>query len=91
MKTLGWILVLMGICLTAVGKDKEKPDKDRFGFFLAGNRQWTRIPFQLHSNLIIIPVQINGSDTLRFILDTGVSSTIITDPSVLKRQKLALT
>ncbi|OIN57082.1 aspartyl protease family protein [Arsenicibacter rosenii] len=91
MKTLGWILALMGIWLTAAGKDKEKPDKDRFGFHLSGNRQWTRIPFQLHSNLIIIPVQINGSDTLRFILDTGVSSTIITDPSVLKRQKLALT
>lgn len=91
MKRLSWILVLMGIWLTAIGSDKEKPDKERFGFFLAGNRSWTRIPFQLHSNLIVIPIRVNDSDTLRFILDTGVSSTIITDPSILRNQKLTMT
>ncbi|MCY7358661.1 MAG: aspartyl protease family protein [Rudanella sp.] len=70
---------------------KPTPDKDRFGFFLAGNRSWTRIPFQLHSNLIIIPIRINNSDTLRFILDTGVSSTIVTDPAAISKQKLNYT
>lgn len=71
--------------------DKPVPDKDRFGFYLAGNRTWARIPFQLHSNLIIIPIRINNSDTLRFILDTGVSSTIVTDPAAVKNQKLNYT
>ncbi|TAE21634.1 MAG: signal protein PDZ [Cytophagales bacterium] len=70
---------------------KRVPDKDQFGFFLAGNRSWTRIPFQLHSNLIIIPIRINNSDTLRFILDTGVSSTIITDPAAVSKQKFNYT
>jgi hypothetical protein len=38
----------------------------------------TDIRFDLIHNLMIIPVFINGSDTLKFILDTGVSHTMIT-------------
>ncbi|HCE58371.1 MAG TPA: hypothetical protein DER09_11205 [Prolixibacteraceae bacterium] len=37
------------------------------------------IPFKSSSNLIIIPVTINDSDTLNFILDTGVRYPIITE------------
>jgi hypothetical protein len=37
------------------------------------------IKFKSVSNLIIIPVTINGSDTLNFILDTGVRYPIITE------------
>lgn len=36
------------------------------------------IKFELINNLIIVPVFINGSDTMKFILDTGVSHTMIT-------------
>lgn len=36
------------------------------------------IPFRLVHNLVIIPGFINGSDTLNFILDSGVSNTLIT-------------
>jgi hypothetical protein len=53
-----------------------------FGFHLMDKRKSIRIPFELHANLVIIPAVINDSDTLHFILDTGVSSTIITDPEV---------
>lgn len=37
------------------------------------------IDFKTSSNLIIIPVAINDSDTLNFILDTGVKHPIITE------------
>lgn len=37
------------------------------------------INFKSSNNLIIIPVAINNSDTLNFILDTGVSHPIITE------------
>ena len=37
------------------------------------------INFKLSNNLVIIPVAINNSDTLNFILDTGVKSPIITE------------
>jgi hypothetical protein len=92
MKTLVLIIGLICTGLAARSDDNLRtPDKDRFGFFIAGNRSWTRIPFQLHSNLIIVPVRVNESDTLQFILDTGVSNTIITDPSAFRQQPLRLT
>jgi predicted aspartyl protease len=68
-----------------------QPDNEKFGFFLTNGAKLTRIPFELHSNLIIIPLKVNDSDTLRFILDTGVSSIIVTDPHVLKKQNLKAT
>lgn len=55
--------------------------KPVFGFHLTGKKKVVEIPFKLASNLIIIPVQINGLDTLQFVLDTGVSSTLLIDPS----------
>ena len=37
------------------------------------------IPFKLINNLIVIPVSINGSDSLNLVLDTGVGTTLITE------------
>lgn len=37
------------------------------------------IPFKLINNLIVVPLSINGSDSLNFVLDTGVGSTLITE------------
>ena len=43
-------------------------------------KKYARIPFKLYNNLIIVPVLLNkGTDTLNFILDTGVGYTMITD------------
>lgn len=36
------------------------------------------VPFQYVNNLMVIPLRINNSDTLRFILDTGVKTALIT-------------
>jgi hypothetical protein len=36
------------------------------------------IPFELINNLVVIEASINGSEPLKFILDTGVSKTLIT-------------
>jgi hypothetical protein len=38
--------------------------------------------FQFINNLIIVPVIINDSDTLHFILDTGINSSIMTELSI---------
>ncbi|WP_020596395.1 aspartyl protease family protein [Spirosoma panaciterrae] len=92
MKTLILVFGLLLSGWAARGDDNRRvPDKDHYGFFISGNRTWTRIPFQLHSNLIVVPVRINDSDTLNFILDTGVANTIITDPAAFSKQKLQLT
>jgi hypothetical protein len=68
---------------------KLKPVNDeRFGFQLTKRRKITRIPFEFQANLVIVPVKVNNSDTLRFILDTGVSSILITDPQIAKNQHM---
>ena len=43
------------------------------------------IPFRSIHNLVIIPVFINHSDTMRFILDSGISTTILTSLEGLKK------
>ncbi|MEA2041085.1 MAG: aspartyl protease family protein [Bacteroidota bacterium] len=53
-------------------------EKNTLSFSREDKRQLT-IPFLLVSNLVVIPVSINNSDTLNFILDTGLKSTIITN------------
>lgn len=47
--------------------------------FDSPKRKSVTIKFKTSSNLIIIPVAINNSDTLNFILDTGVRYPIITE------------
>lgn len=50
--------------------------------FRKENRRKQRFQFELHNNLIVLPIRVNGIDTLNFVLDTGVSNTLITDPSI---------
>lgn len=58
--------------------------RDRFnGFsFERPNKRALMLKFKLINNLIVIPVRINNSDTLHFILDSGVQSMLITELSV---------
>ena len=46
------------------------------------------IDFKMSSNLIIIPITINDSDTLNFILDTGVRYPIITELTFVSKLHL---
>ncbi len=54
------------------------PGENKFQFRNPKDKSVT-IKFSTSSNLIVIPVIINDSDTLNFILDTGVSYPIITE------------
>src|SRR5437870_9048229 len=38
-----------------------------------------RVPFEITSNLVILRASINGSKPLEFILDTGASTSVISD------------
>ena len=46
------------------------------------------IPFQMVSNLILIKLSVNGSDSMNFILDSGVRRTILLDTLMLDRSSL---
>lgn len=43
------------------------------------NKKNVQLSFKLLNNLVVLPVFVNNSDTLNFILDSGISNTIITD------------
>ncbi len=79
LKTFLLVLFLSNLTIETIG---QKNNYTEFGFHFSKNRKIVTVPFQLLSNLIVVPVIINKSDTLNFILDTGVSNIIITDPKL---------
>jgi hypothetical protein len=84
-------LGLLFCCLLAplISWATDKPPVSDLNFYINKNKKNTIIPFQYLSNLLVIQVTLNGSDSLNFILDTGVTNSILTDPALA--QKLALT
>ena len=48
------------------------------GFSLANGKKRVQIPIEIHNNLVVIPVFLNGMLPLKFILDTGVRTAILT-------------
>ena len=49
------------------------------GFSITEGRSKVKIPIEIYNNLIVVPVMLNGRLPLKFILDTGVRTTILTD------------
>lgn len=54
-----------------------------FGFELDNNSKSVEIPFRKESNLIIIPIKVNGNGPFDFIFDTGSESGLILDKSII--------
>jgi hypothetical protein len=48
------------------------------GFSLADGKTKVQIPIEIYNNLIVVPVVLNGTLPLKFILDTGVRTAILT-------------
>jgi hypothetical protein len=48
------------------------------GFSLAEGRTKVQIPIETYNNLVVVPVVLNGQLPLKFILDTGVRTAILT-------------
>lgn len=73
-------LLLIGVFATA-GLHAQQPTlKPEAKFKIEGRAdRRVAIPFKLVNNLVIIELQINGSQPLRFILDSGVGSMLITE------------
>lgn len=51
----------------------------QLGFTLADGQKRARIPIEIYNNLIVAPVILNGQVPLKFIIDTGVRTAILTD------------
>ncbi len=47
-------------------------------FYFTKKQRKVVIPFQMVHNLMIVPLRINNSDTMRFVVDTGVQTALLT-------------
>lgn len=74
MRLLPAICILFTLSLQA---QKIEP----LGFRLPEGVDKVRIPIEINNNLIVIPVVINNQLPLKFILDTGVRTAILTEKS----------
>ncbi|UII28094.1 aspartyl protease family protein [Fulvivirga maritima] len=51
----------------------------QLGFSISNNKKKVEIPFEIYNNLIIVPVVLNDELPLKFIIDTGVRTSILTE------------
>src|SRR6478736_9571759 len=49
------------------------------GFTIADGQKRVTIPIEIYNNLVVVPVILNGQMPLKFIIDTGVRTAILTD------------
>jgi len=61
----------------------------QLGFSLTNGQRKVQFKIEVVNNLVIIPVVLNGQLPLKFILDTGVRTTILTEKSFSDILKLA--
>lgn len=48
------------------------------GFVIEEGKKKVEIPFEMYSNLVVVPVVLNGMLPLKFVVDTGVQTGILT-------------
>lgn len=65
-------LFLLFLCFPAASEAQ-------LGFHLKPGQRRVQFPIEIVNNLIIVPVVLNGQLPLKFILDTGVRTTILTE------------
>lgn len=58
--------------------------------FPAG-KKFIEIPFEVESNLMVIPVSVNGSRPLRYVLDTGAQGTSLNNSEIIDSLNLKIT
>ena len=77
--TISILVLVTGFISTRETAAKENTSG---GFEFNTNRRSIRIPARISNNLVVIPIRINDSPPLNFILDTGVNTTILIEPII---------
>lgn len=67
------VFVLFFLCLHGHGVAQV------LGFSLPEGKSKVQFPIEIYNNLVVVPVVLNGQLPLKFILDTGVRTTILTE------------
>ncbi|MDX1627975.1 MAG: aspartyl protease family protein [Fulvivirga sp.] len=70
-KSFFTFFILFLLCFQVIGQN--------LGFQIVGKARKVVIPFELHNNLIVVPVVLNNQIPLKFVVDTGVRTAILTE------------
>ncbi len=70
--------LIIGLILISANQNTSIAQR-RIGFVMPDDVDKVEMEFEKYSNLIVVPVVINSFLTLKFILDTGAESAIITE------------
>lgn len=73
------IVVVALLMSTGVVAQEKTPIPSNLGFKLPKGKKRVKIPFELYNNLIVVPVVLNETLPLNFIVDTGVRTAILTE------------
>jgi hypothetical protein len=71
---IGRALVFLLLVFSAAIPLRAQP----LGFSLANGKKKVQIPIEIYNNLVVVPVVLNDALPLKFILDTGVRTAILT-------------
>lgn len=63
-------------------REQNSPQTQQLGFIMPNGLKKVSIPFEIYNNLIVIDVLLNQSLPLKFVLDTGVRTTVLTEKSL---------
>lgn len=79
-----WSGVLIGLLLLGpAGAHGQLLAAEALPFrFEHARRRQARLPFEFQRNLIIVAAHLNGQGPYNFLLDTGVGTSLITDPAL---------
>ena len=76
------IILLIKVVLLVCGQEARGQQGSNNLFFADHDQKKMTLPFRFINNLSIIPLFINNSDTLFFVLDTGLTTAILTELSL---------
>ena len=85
----GALLVVLGLLLGSRGSAQPAPPEAGTFAFIKPGRHSTRVPFLSPRNLILISARLNGQGPFNFLLDTGVASSLLTNPQLADSLGLA--
>ena len=81
-KLLFIIIILCSGIASAQEPKEEYPRAQPLGFIMPEGYNKVTIPFDVYNNLIVIDVLLNRSLPLKFILDTGVRTAVLTEKTL---------
>ncbi|GAA4495185.1 hypothetical protein GCM10023172_06480 [Hymenobacter ginsengisoli] len=83
------LLAVLGLLLGSQSNAQPGPAANGIFTFTRPGRHKARVPFQSPRNLIIISARLNGQGPFNFLLDTGVASSLLTNPQLADSLGLA--